>query len=274
LDQTATLTLIVVAIRCTDHRLSLIGTKVKQLGLAPAQAVQKPAGLSFHVPDVAGPSAALAPAELAPAALVPAALVLAALAPAALADVALVLAGFAPAAFAPAALAPAAFAAAALVLAALALAALVAAALAAAAFRGSRKALPSGVKVILNLAPVGEDAVNGWPLKNVALMSLGFIASAAIATVGARTKDKSAVRNSIVPPGESDLGSLAQLAMTSKFTPRDPALRSSRWQKQDLSRKQTLGTQWPISPPWPLSRSVPPPRAHAQEKRRGCSEAR
>jgi hypothetical protein len=160
-------------------------------------------GLSFHVPDVAEASAALGPAALGPAALVPAALAPAALADVALADVALVVAGFAPAAFAPAALVPAAFVPAALVLGALALAALALVALAAAAFRGSRKALPSGVKVILNLAPVGEAAVNGWPLKNVVLMSLGFIASAAIATVGARTKDKSAVRNSIVPPGES-----------------------------------------------------------------------
>ncbi len=128
LDQMATLTLIVVAIRCTDHRLSLMGTNVKQLGFAPAQLVQKPAGLSLQVPDFAGPPAAPI---------------------------------------------------------------------------GSRKALPSGVKVILNFVPLGVAAVNGWPLKNVVLMSLGFIASAATATAGARPKAKTAVRNSIVPPGDS-----------------------------------------------------------------------
>jgi hypothetical protein len=151
LVQIATLTLMVVASRCTDHRLSLIGTKVKQLGFAPAQAVQKPVGLSFHVPDVAALPAAL-------------------------------------------------------VFAALVFAALVLAALSAAAFRGSRKALPSGVKVILNLAPVGEAAVNGWPLKNVALMSAGFIASAARAAVDAKPKAKMAIRKRIVPPGESIRG--------------------------------------------------------------------
>jgi len=181
--QMATLTLMVVAMRCTDHRLLLIGTKVKQLGFAPAQLVQKPVGLSFHIPDVAALAVALVSAAVAPAALAPAALAPAALAPAA----------FAAAALAPAALAPAAFA----------LAALAAAALAAASFRGSRKALPSGVKVILNLAPVGEAAVNGWPLKKVALMSLGVIGSAARATDGAKPKTNTAVRNSIMPPGES-----------------------------------------------------------------------
>lgn len=92
LDQIATLTLIVVAIRWTDHRLSLMGTSVKQLDLAPAQLVQKPAGLSFRVPDFAGPFAEP---------------------------------------------------------------------------MGSRKALPSGVKVILNLVPLGVAAVNGWPLKTL-----------------------------------------------------------------------------------------------------------
>lgn len=128
----ATLTLIVVATRWTDHRLSLMGTNVKQLGFAPAQLVQKPAGLSFQVPDFEGP-----PAEPV----------------------------------------------------------------------GSRNALPSGVKVILNLVPLGVAATNGSPLKNVVLMSLGRIASAAKATVGARLKAKTAVRKSIVvPPGKSFRG--------------------------------------------------------------------
>jgi hypothetical protein len=201
LVQIATLTLMVVASRCTDHRLSLIGTKVKQLGFAPAQAVQKPVGLSFHVPDVAALPAALVFAALVFAALVFAALVSAALAAVALAPAALAPAVFVPAAFAPAVLAPAVLAPAALVPAALVLAAL-----SAAAFRGSRKALPSGVKVILNLAPVGEAAVNGWPLKNVALMSAGFIASAARAAVDAKPKAKMAIRKRIVPPGESIRG--------------------------------------------------------------------
>ena len=124
MDQIATLTLIVVAIRWTDHRLSLMGTNVKQLGLAPAQLVQKPAGLRRQVPDFAGP-----PAEP----------------------------------------------------------------------MGSRKALPSGVKVILNLVPLGVAAVNGWPLKNVVLMSLGRIAVAARVTVGAKPKAKMAVRKSMMP---------------------------------------------------------------------------
>lgn len=132
MDQIATLTLIVVAIRWTDHRLSLMGTKVKQLGFAPAQLVQKPAGLSLQVPDFEGP-----PAEPV----------------------------------------------------------------------GSRNALPSGVKVILNLMPLGVAAMNGSPLKNVVLMSLGRIASAARAALGAKLKIKMAVRKSIVmPPGESFRG--------------------------------------------------------------------
>lgn len=127
----ATLTLIVVAIRWTDHRFSLIGTNVKQLGFAPAQLVQKPAGLSRQVPDFEGP-----PAEPI----------------------------------------------------------------------GSRRALPSAVKVILNLVPLGVAAVNGWPLKNVVLMSLGRIALAARATVDAKPKDKIAARKSIEPPDESFQG--------------------------------------------------------------------
>jgi hypothetical protein len=131
LDQIATLTLMVVATRWTDQRLSLIGTNVKQLGLAPAQAVQKPAGLSLQVPDFGGPPAALV---------------------------------------------------------------------------ASRKALPSGVKVILNLMPPGVAAVNGWPVKNAALMSAGFIASAAKAVVDAKPKTKTAIRKSMMPPGESFRG--------------------------------------------------------------------
>lgn len=130
LDHMATLTLIVVAIRWTDHRLSLMGTNVKQLGFAPAQLVQKPAGLSFQVPDFAG-----LPAELMPPAET----------------------------------------------------------------MGSRKALPSGVKVILNFVPLGVAAMNGWPLKNVVLMSFGRIASAARATVGIKPKARTAVRKSITP---------------------------------------------------------------------------
>src|SRR5271169_2180399 len=45
--------------------------------------------------------------------------------------------------------------------------------------RGSRVILPSGVKVILNLMPVRAVAVNGWPLKKVAWMSLGAMGDAA-----------------------------------------------------------------------------------------------
>jgi hypothetical protein len=108
-----------------------MGTNVKQLAFAPAQLVQKPAGLSLQVPDFEGP-----PAEP----------------------------------------------------------------------MGSRKALPSGVNVILNLVPLGVAAVNGWPLKNMALMSLGRIAPEARVIVGAKPKDKTAVRKSIVPPGESFRG--------------------------------------------------------------------
>jgi hypothetical protein len=57
LDQVATLTLIVVAIRWTDHLLSPIGINVKQLGFAPSHPMQKPAGLSLQVPDFEGPPA-------------------------------------------------------------------------------------------------------------------------------------------------------------------------------------------------------------------------
>lgn len=45
--------------------------------------------------------------------------------------------------------------------------------------RGSRVIFPSGVKVILNLTPLSVAAVKGWPLKNVAWMSLGAMGSAA-----------------------------------------------------------------------------------------------
>ncbi len=44
---------------------------------------------------------------------------------------------------------------------------------------GSRVVFPSGVKVILNFAPEGETAVNGWPVKNVAFISSGASGSAA-----------------------------------------------------------------------------------------------
>jgi hypothetical protein len=52
LDQTATVTAIVVATRCTDHLLLLIGTTVKQFALARSQLVQKPLASSFQVPEV------------------------------------------------------------------------------------------------------------------------------------------------------------------------------------------------------------------------------
>lgn len=144
----ATLTLIVVATRWTDHRLSLIGTKVKQLGFAPAQLVQKPPGLSFQVPDFEGP-----PAEPV----------------------------------------------------------------------GSRNALPSGVKVILNLVPLGVAAMNGSPLKNAALISLGRIASAARAAVGAKLKTKTAVRKSMVVPPAKASGEPNTIGRQQKIAPRDPA---------------------------------------------------
>jgi hypothetical protein len=46
-----------------------------------------------------------------------------------------------------------------------------------------RVILPLGVKVIVNFEPEGEAALNGFPLKNVALMSFGVIGSAAQATL-------------------------------------------------------------------------------------------
>ena len=49
--------------------------------------------------------------------------------------------------------------------------------------RGSRVILPSGVNVIVNLVPPGVEAVKDWPLKKVALMSLGAICSAAKAAL-------------------------------------------------------------------------------------------
>ena len=49
--------------------------------------------------------------------------------------------------------------------------------------RGSRVICPSGVKVILNLTPLGVAAVKGWPLNNVAWMSLGAMGSAAKAAL-------------------------------------------------------------------------------------------
>jgi hypothetical protein len=44
---------------------------------------------------------------------------------------------------------------------------------------GSRVILPSGVNVILNLAPEGLVAVNGWPVKKVARISAELMGSAA-----------------------------------------------------------------------------------------------
>jgi hypothetical protein len=43
---------------------------------------------------------------------------------------------------------------------------------------GSRVILPSGVKVILNLVPESDTALNGWPLKKVAFISFGAMGSA------------------------------------------------------------------------------------------------
>jgi hypothetical protein len=54
--------------------------------------------------------------------------------------------------------------------------------------RGCRVILPSGVKVIVNLVPLGEAALNGRPLKNVAFMSLGAIGCPAKATLAPLTK--------------------------------------------------------------------------------------
>lgn len=62
---------------------------------------------------------------------------------------------------------------------------------------GSRKALPSGVNVILNRVPVGVAAVNGSPLKKAALISLGRIASAPRARVGTKPSVRTTVRKSM-----------------------------------------------------------------------------
>jgi hypothetical protein len=58
LDQTATATAIVVAIRLTDHLFSPIGTTVKQLAFSRPQLVQKPCALSLHVPALLLPDSA------------------------------------------------------------------------------------------------------------------------------------------------------------------------------------------------------------------------
>src|SRR5215469_12669844 len=49
-DQTATVVVMVVAVLCTDHLFSPLGTIVKQLAAVRPQAVQNPLALSFHVP--------------------------------------------------------------------------------------------------------------------------------------------------------------------------------------------------------------------------------
>lgn len=81
---------------------------------------------------------------------------------------------------------------------------------------GSRKALPSGMKVILNLMPPGVAAMNGWPLKNMVLISLGRIASAARVPLGDRPKAKMATRKSIALPGEELTTNIAQLPKSRK----------------------------------------------------------
>ena len=53
--------------------------------------------------------------------------------------------------------------------------------------RGSRVIVPLGVNVILNLVPLGAEAVKGWPLKKVAWMSFGAIGSAAKAALVVRS---------------------------------------------------------------------------------------
>jgi hypothetical protein len=53
--------------------------------------------------------------------------------------------------------------------------------------RACRVILPSDVKVIVNLVPLGEAAVNGRPLKNVVFMSLGAIDCPAKAVFTLRT---------------------------------------------------------------------------------------
>jgi hypothetical protein len=120
LDQTATVTAIVVAILLTDHLFSPIGTTVKQLTFARPHLVQKPCVLSFQVPALLLPDCA----------------------------------------------------------------------------RGSRVIFPSGVKVILNLTPLSVAAVKGWPLKNVAWMSLGAMGSAA--KVALAWKSNAATTNGFV----------------------------------------------------------------------------
>ena len=45
--------------------------------------------------------------------------------------------------------------------------------------RGSRVIFPSGVKVIVNLVPERDTAVNGCPVKKVAFISFGAMGSAA-----------------------------------------------------------------------------------------------
>src|SRR5262245_25605462 len=140
LDQTATVTAIVVAILLTDHLFSPVGTTVKQLAVARAQLVQKPCALSLHVP-------------------------------------ALLLSDSA---------------------------------------RGSRVIFPSGVKVILNLTPLSVAAVKGWPLKNVAWMSLGAMGSAAKAMLAWKSIVATTNGSARIEPRGSSLASALRAKRFSK----------------------------------------------------------
>src|SRR5262249_42940091 len=76
--------------------------------------------------------------------------------------------------------------------------------------KGSRVIFPSGVKVILNLTPLSVAAVKGWPLKNVAWMSLGAMGSAAKALLAWKSIVATTNGSARIEPRESRFRESAQ----------------------------------------------------------------
>ena len=81
--------------------------------------------------------------------------------------------------------------------------------------RASRVIFPSGVKVILNLVPLGEAAVKAWPLKKVALTSLGAMGSPAREAVAPKSTTPTTNGSTRIEILEGDLST----QVLGKYTP-------------------------------------------------------
>src|SRR5262245_31099216 len=106
--------------------------------------------------------------------------------------------------------------------------------------RGSRVIFPSGVKVILNLTPLSVAAVKGWPLKNVAWLSLGAMGSPAKALLAWKSIVATTNGSARIEP-RGDGHSLANIHAITRFRRADRPERNLLMLHEQVDRESGAG---------------------------------